>query len=182
MITTQEDIGIHNFAHDSRDMKHTLNLPGKFSARSPGLYICTVQVTSLASKHQVTPTFIDWGRNKICVLLRPTSWDSHCFKRMGIAFLATVDKFNECPFASLVWNTFCITQQVLGKGATEGNHYFLVGCQLAFSWQYEVPKKLQPNYSRSKGLSCHIILCHVMSCHKISYYIMLHHKRSLDLP
>lgn len=52
---------------------------------------------------------------------------------MASVCLATVDKFNEHPFASLVLNTFCITQQVLVEGATMGNYYFLVGCQLAFS-------------------------------------------------
>ena len=54
-------------------------------------------------------------------------------KAMASVCLATVDKFNEHPFASLVLNTFCITQQVLVEGATMGNYYFLVGCQLAFS-------------------------------------------------
>lgn len=54
-------------------------------------------------------------------------------KKMGTAFLATVGKFNEHPFASLLRNTFCIAQQVLVKGAPMGNYYFLVGCLLEFS-------------------------------------------------
>jgi len=85
-------------------------------------------------------------------------------KAMAPVFLATVDKFNEYPFASLAWNTFCIAQQVLVEGATMGNHYFLVGCQPAFSWQEFDSVKFPRNHSQITAeakdyciISCYII-------------------------
>lgn len=69
-------------------------------------------------------------------------------KEMGTAFPATVDKFNEHPFTSLVCNTSCIAQQVLVKGATMDNYYFLVECQPPFSWQEFDSMRSQRNYSQ----------------------------------
>lgn len=115
---------------NSRDFQHT-ELSRQLRPGTSDLHLHT----ALTSKVEVTSTFMDSGRNKICEILWPISWVSQCSERNGHCISCHVDKLNEHPFASLVWNTFSLAQQVLVKGATMGNYYFLVGCQDAFSWQ-----------------------------------------------
>lgn len=140
---------------NSRDFQHTPNLSRQLGVRTPDLHLHT----ALASEVEITSTFPDSGRNKICEILWPISWVSQCSERNGRCIPATVDKLNEHPFASLVWNTFFLAQQVPVKGATMGNYYFLVGCQVAFSWQESDSMKSQRSYSQitAKAKDYHII-------------------------